>query len=74
MIHLLTPEVVALIKEDECQICNNHQLSSEVLAHGHYHGKKHGKRLLKMLSYKGGKLPKKKGCIVAENSACSRVC
>ena len=65
----LEPEVLALIKEDECGICDNLQLSSEVVAHGHYHGRKHEKRLLKMLTDKGGKVPKKKGCIVAENSA-----
>ena len=65
----LTPEVLALIKEDECGICDKLQLSSEVVAHGHYHGRKHEKRLLKLLADKGVKVPKKKGCIVAENSA-----
>jgi len=65
----LPQELLALIKEDECGICENLQLSSEVVAHGHYHGRKHEKRLLKMLADKGGKVPKKKGCIVAENSA-----
>ena len=65
----LAPEVLALIKEDECGICDKLQLSSEVVAHGHYHGRKHEKRLLKMLADKGGKVPKKKGCIVAENTA-----
>merc|ERR1719278_1723537 len=65
----LAPEVLALIKEDECGICDKLQLSSEVVAHGHYHGRKHEKRLLKMLADKGWKVPKKKGCIVAENSA-----
>jgi len=65
----LAPEVLALIKEDECGICDKLQLSSEVVAHGHYHGRKHEKRLLKLLADKGVKVPKKKGCIVAENSA-----
>ena len=65
----LSNEVLVLIKEDECGVCDNLQLSSEVVAHGHYHGRKHEKRLLKMLADKGGEVPKKKGCIVAENSA-----
>merc|ERR1719278_2568263 len=65
----LAPEILALIKEDECGVCDNLQLSSEVCAHAHYHGKKHEKRLLKMLADKGGKVPKKKGCIVAAESS-----
>ena len=65
----LVPELLALIKEDECGICDNLRLSSEVCAHSHYHGKKHEKRLLKMLADKGGSVPKKKGCIVAEENS-----
>ena len=58
--------MLALIREDECKICNN-LLSSETVAKSHYHGSKHEKMLLKMLVDKGGEVPKKKECNAAEN-------
>ena len=57
---------MALIREDECKICNN-LLNSETVAKSHYHGSKHEKMLLKMLVDKGGEVPKKKECNAAEN-------
>ena len=57
----LSAELLALVKEDQCGVCDNLQLSSAVVAYGHYHGRKHEKRLLKLVAEKGGEVPTKKG-------------
>ena len=65
----LSAEVLALIKEDQCGVCDNLHLSSAVVAHGHYHGRKHEKRLLKLLAEKGGEMPTKKGFLESDDSS-----
>ena len=66
----MSAEVLALIKEDQCGVCDNLHHSSLVMAYGHYHGRKHEKRLLKLLAEKGGEVPTKKGCsIESDNSS-----
>ena len=65
----LSPELLPLIKEGQCGVCDNLQLSSAVVAYSHYHGRKHEKRLLKLVAEKGGEVPTKKGCLASEDSS-----
>ena len=63
----LSADVLALIGEDQCGVCDNLNHSSLVMAYGHYNGRKHEKRLLKLLAEKGGEVPTKKGCMESNN-------
>ena len=65
----LSADVLALIREDQCGVCDNLQHSSLVMAYGHYQGRKHEKRLLKLLAEKGGEVPTKKSSIESDNSS-----
>ena len=65
----LSADVLALIREDQCGVCDNLQHSSLVMAYGHYHGRKHEKKLLKLLAEKGGEVPTKKGSVMESDNS-----